>query len=181
MKRINNANDFEFLFDTTFGDIDKRSLSEAKDKKLRITLGGEGNDSLRVEQAFIRSIKILQYCFSSKSILLRMILWSKNEEKNLEHAGFQLKKADKVLRRKDDDEILYAHFNTFSRIVLSPIIKSIINFEMAEEPSANITCYFVSFNSELIINVYDDRGVDVYSPNIELLNKIKAKFFDWLI
>jgi len=110
-----------------------------------------------------------------------MILWSKNEEKNLEHAGFQLKKADKVLRRKDDDEILYAHFNTFSRIVLSPIIKSIINFEMAEEPSANITCYFVSFNSELIINVYDDRGVDVYSPNIELLNKIKAKFFDWLI
>jgi len=52
---------------------------------------------------------------------------------------------------------------------------------MAKTPSANITCYFINFNSKLIINIYDDRGLDIYTLNTELFYKIKTEFSDWSI
>ncbi|WP_259071963.1 DUF3885 domain-containing protein [Mucilaginibacter sp. X4EP1] len=181
MITINNTNDFELLFHDKFGDLDRSTLSKIKNKKLRIELGGEENDSKRREQALARSNEILRYCFGRKAIWLRMILWSDKEERNLENSGFEIYKAAKVLKQKDEDEILYLYFNRYSKLLLSPIAKSIINFEMAEEPSANITCYFISFNSKLIINIYDDRGLDIYTPNEELLKNINNKFSDWVM
>jgi hypothetical protein len=59
------------------------------------------------------------------------------------------------------------------------VITSIINYEMAEEPSANITCYFINFEKPVIINVYDDRGMDIYSPDKRIINELSNKFATW--
>lgn len=181
MIKIDNANEFERLFNDTFGDIDRNTLSKLGAEKLRIDLGGDEEGAQRLNQALDRSSKVLQYCFKNKAVWLRMILWSDREERNLENAGFKLHKAIRVFKQKSEDQILYTHFNRYSKHLLTPIRKSIINFDMAVEPSANITCYFVSFSAKLIINIYDDRGLDIYTPNNVLLNKIKNDFFEWLI
>ncbi|WP_214228786.1 DUF3885 domain-containing protein [Pedobacter sp. B4-66] len=47
---------------------------------------------------------------------------------------------------------------------------------MAEEPSANITCYFVDFDRSIIVNIYDDRGMDVYSPNKAIIEGLLNRF-----
>jgi hypothetical protein len=182
MIRINDIYDFDFQFINTFGDIDKETLSKVKNNKLRIELGGSGEDFERIERARIRSNKVLQYCFDHKELWLRIILWSENEEGNLKQAGFDINSASKVLKTKvNEEEILLVNFNRYSESLLTPITTSIINYEMAEEPSANITCYFISFNSKLIINIYDDRGLDIYSLKTDLLNDIKNEFNNWVI
>lgn len=43
---------------------------------------------------------------------------------------------------------------------------------MTEEPSANITCYFINFKRPIIINVYDDRGMDIYSPDKMIIDEL---------
>jgi len=45
----------------------------------------------------------------------------------------------------------------------------------------NITCYFVGFDRSLILNIYDDRGMDVYSPNKVLIDELLNKFSQWSI
>jgi len=189
MKIIDNPSDFELLFTNTFGDIDRSTLyGVEEDNALGIELGGRGNsEAQRLKQAFSRGNKILQYCFGGKSIWLRIILWTDKEQRNLADAGFSMDKATKVFKQKEDYETfhkyetLYIHFNRYSKLSLSPLTKSNINYDSKVDPCAQITCYYIDLDSKLIINIYDDRGLVIYSPNKELLMKIKNKFRDWLL
>jgi hypothetical protein len=181
MFKIDNEEEFERVFNKRFGDIDRNTLSKIKDDRLRIELGGKKDGSARLPQILSRCNSILRFCFDNKVFWLRIILWSDKEEINLKNAGFSFHKASKVFRLKGEYETLYMHFNRYSKTFALPIIKSIVNFDMAEEPSANITCYFVSFSRPLIINIYDDRGLDIYSPNKELLNRTRKEFFDLIM
>ena len=56
----------------------------------------------------------------------------------------------------------------------------IINYDLTFTPSANITCYFVDFGEPIIVNIYDDRGCDIYSPNCEFADAVNACFSSWL-
>jgi hypothetical protein len=190
MEIINNAKDFEFVFKNTFGDISRSDLlyKFEEDNVLQIELGGQGKDvAQRLEQAFVRSNTVLQYCLGGKSIWLRMIFWTNREEKNLADAGFKIHKAAKIIKQKvqfersGEYEVLYIHFKRYLKVRFSSVVRSILNYDMVIEPSAQITCYYINFKSKLIINIYDDRGLSIYTPNKELLKKIKDEFFDWLI
>lgn len=176
---IEGSIEFENLFVQKFGDLDRGTLSSLVETRLRFELGGEEDGSIRIKQAVERSNQIMQYCFHESPIWVRVILWGEDEEANLETAGLAIKDADKVFRDRQEEEILYLYFKKYSSFLASPITTSIINYEMAEEPSANVTCYFIDFAKLIIINVYDDRGMDVYSPNKRLIEDISNKFYDW--
>lgn len=77
--------------------------------------------------------------------------------------------------------MLYLYVKKYSSFIGSPIFTSIINYEMAEEPSADITSYFVDFDRSIIVNIYDDRGMDVYSPNKAIIKGLLNRFSSWLI
>jgi hypothetical protein len=178
---IESSIDFENSFIQKFGDLDRTSLGSIVENKLRFELGGEGTDSARITQAIKRSNQILQYCFDESPIWLRIILWSDEEEVNLKNAGLIVHNADKVFRNKGDEEILYLYFKKYLSFQVSPIITSIINYDMAEEPSANITCYFVDLEKLILVNIYDDRGMDVYALNQEFIKDLSSKFQSWMI
>jgi hypothetical protein len=178
---INNATEFEDDFTRTFGNINRSTLSSINENRLRFELGGEEVDSNRIKQALDRSNQILQYGFHNLDIWLRIILWSDKEEGFLEKAGLATQSADSAFKQKNEEETLYLYYNKFSKSLIEPIITSIVNYEMAEEPSANITCYFVNFEKQLVINIYDDRGMDIYSTDKEIVEAISDKFYPWLI
>lgn len=182
MNRINNPPQFERQFNELFGVIDRTTLSRIEnDKKLRIELGCDLDEEQRLKQALERSSKILHDCFENKPVWLRIILWGATEESNIVSAGFSLGSPNKLFRQKDENEILYVYFNRYAKHHLSPIVESIINFDMGEDPSANITCYFINFKSKVIVNLYDDRGLDIYTPNDVLLGEFTERYMEWSV
>lgn len=189
MKTISNPNDFELQFTTTFGNIDRSTFVDIpEDRVLQIELGGQGNNEVqRLEQALGRSNKILQYCFGGKAIWLRIVLWTSEEEKNLADAGFKSDKATKVFKRKEDYQksfmyaTSYIHFNRYSKLIVSPLTKANINYDLKVDPYTQISCYYINFNSKLIVNIYDDRGLLIHTPNKDSLKKIENEFYKWLV
>ena len=177
---VESSIDFENLFIEKFGDLDRTTLGSLGESKIRFELGGEGDDLIRIRQAIERSSQILKYCFDEYSVWLRIILWGEEEEANLKSAGLVVRSADKFFRDKNDEEVLYLYFKKYSPFQVSPIITSIVNYDMAEEPAANITCYFVNFEKSVIINIYDDRGMDIYTPDKGLIKGLSKEFHDWL-
>ena len=180
---IKTSINFEKQFVEKFGDIDRTTLSALNENRLRFELGSEEDGLLRIKQASDRSNQIVQYCFNELPIWLRIILWDENAEIDLDKAGLAKKDIDNTFKSKNNqgEEVLYLYFHKCLPILISPIITSIINYDLAEDPSANITCYFINFEKAIIINIYDDRGMDVYSPNKNIVNEFADKFHDWLI
>lgn len=173
--------DFENQFIEKFGDIDRTTLRSLTKNKLRFELGGDEMDLNRVSQAKYRSNQILQYCFNGLPIWLRIILWDKRSEIDLNNAGFTIETSDNNFRDENEEGILYLYLKKYSPSIVSPIVTSIINYEMAEEPSANIACYFVDFHRSVIVNIYDDRGMDVYSPDKAIIDALLNRYSSWSI
>lgn len=178
---IKSPIDFENQFIEKFGNIDRTTLRPLTNNKLRFELGGDEIDLNRLNQAKDRSNQILQYCFNGLPIWLRIILWDKEAEKDLSNAGLAIETSDNSFRDENEEDILYLYLKKYSPFMVKPIVTSIINYEMAEEPSANITCYFVDFDRSIIVNIYDDRGVDVYSPNKAIIEGLLNRFSSWSI
>ncbi|SEL95117.1 DUF3885 domain-containing protein [Parapedobacter koreensis] len=178
---IKNSADLEGMFIEKFGDIPKTTLSSITDHRVRLGLGEDLEDELRIQQALDRSAAVLDYCFGGKGVWLIIILWGANELSALETAGINPDKADKKLEWKENDyDVLCLHYEQYSFRMVSPIVASIINYELVFEPSANITCYFVDFTESLIVNIYDDRGCDIYSPNEDIVIDLSNRFTNWV-
>lgn len=178
---IENPIDFENQFIEKFGDIDRTTLRSLTEGKLRFELGGDEIDISRVKQAKDRSNQILQHCFNGLPIWLRITLWDNEGEVNLNNAGLDVRTSDNNFKNEGEEDVLYLYVKKYSSFIGCPIVTSIINYEMAEEPSANITCYFVDFDRAIIVNVYDDRGMDVYSPDKAIIKGLLNRFPSWLI
>jgi hypothetical protein len=46
---------------------------------------------------------------------------------------------------------------------------------------SNKEIYFININKKLILNMYDDRGLDVVATDIEALRPICEKHRDWIL
>jgi Domain of unknown function (DUF3885) len=179
---ISNSQSFEKTFIKTFGDISRSSLASVKESRIRAELGGSLTVSNRNEQALFRSKQMLQYCFSKSPIWLRIILWDANERENLNKADFKLDRANLFFEDVvANEKVLYVYFKDYVELFVSPIILAIINYETNKEPFANITCYFINFSTPVILNIYDDRGMDIFSPNKILTSGISDQYSSWLI
>jgi RHS repeat-associated protein len=179
---ISDSISFEKDFIKTFGDNNRSSLVSVKENRIRVELGGSLTVSNRVEQALFRSKQILQYCFGKSQIWLRIILWDDNERENLKKADFKLNHANLFFEGVvANEKVLYVHFKEYAELFVNPIILAIINYEINKEPYANITCYFINFSTPVLLNIYDDRGMDIFSPNKRLINGIADQYNSWLI
>lgn len=179
----NNIKLFEEQFEENFPNIDKTTLSKIKNGKLRIDLGGSlKNTEKRIEQAKLRINEILKFCLSESKIWIHLILWDRLEEVNLVRAGLNLKLADLVTKKHTPDhDILVIYTEKHFEDLISPIILCKLNSELAKSPSADITFYIIDFDAKLIINIYDDRGMDIYSTNSKYMDNVASKFQKWLL
>lgn len=69
----------------------------------------------------------------------------------------------------------------YDEVICENIAKLIIHHDMALEPSVNITCYFMNFDLPAIVNIYDDRGMDIVSPNFGFLDNLSTIFLEYII
>nr|MBB6139724.1 hypothetical protein [Mucilaginibacter sp. X5P1] len=95
------------------------------------------------------------------------------------NAGLDFNNAKESFKNEVGEQVLYLE-GKYSSSFVYPIVRSIVNFDLGEEPYANITCYFIDFESQFIVNIYDDRGMDIYSLNNLLLRDVELKFSKWL-
>ncbi len=169
---IEDKSDFETIFQDRFGDMSKITLYNIKKNRIRINLGEDLDGESRVNQALERSKAILDFSFKGKEIWLQIILWDNDALIELKTAGINPDDADNRLEWKEDDNYFLAlNYKQYSFQKILPICLSIINFDLAYSPSANITCYFIDFVEPIVVNIYDDRGCDIYSPSSELLEE----------
>jgi hypothetical protein len=180
---ISSIKEFEDVFEQTFGDINKESLSTVPFNRIRFALGDDlPNIDKKVKQVVYRCDQILNDCFAKKDIWLRIILWDRKEKDNLLNAGLNVMYADFILEGNfEGNNILILYKKKFSGSFLKPIILSNINFEIGKNPFAHITCYFINFSIPLVINIYDDRGMDIVSANKELTKNLSNKYKEWII
>jgi hypothetical protein len=182
---INNSTDFETTFTKIFGEVDKTTLSSIKNNKLRFELGGESESTFeKIAQALNRSSQIFDYCFRS-AIWLRIILWDDNELDFFEKSHINKKQYDSFFKQETiinetSVTVLYLYFKSFPKAIIKSISTLIINHDLAESPSLNITCFYIDFDNAILVNVYDDRGMDIYCPKSALINDLHAKFIDWV-
>lgn len=179
--KIKNKADYDRIFLDRFGDISKITLSNIKRYRVRIDLGEDLEDESRVKQALKRGNAVLDCCFEGKGIWLQIIFWDNDGLTALKNAGINPDEADKSLEwNVDGYNILCLYYKQYSFEKVLPLALSVINYEMAFTPSANITCYFVDFREPLVVNIYDDRGCDIYSPNSDFVDVFNARFSCWL-
>lgn len=179
--KIENRADYERMFLDNFGDISKTTLGEIKEDRVRIDLGGDLEDGFRVKQALERGKAVLDCCFEGKGIWLHITLWGDDELTALKKAGMNPDVADKNLDwNEDGNDVLCLYYKQYSFEKVLPLALSVINYELAFDPSANIACYFIDFNEPVVVNIYDDRGCDIYAPQSDLVAVINARFSDWL-
>ncbi|WP_409011814.1 DUF3885 domain-containing protein [Aeromonas salmonicida] len=69
-----------------------------------------------------------------------------------------------------------------SDINYSNILLAVVNTDFPNrQPSTKGECYFVNSTTGLILNLYDDRGMDVISAASDTLKPIYEHFNDWLL
>jgi hypothetical protein len=183
---IKNPIYFENAFTNVFGDINRTTLSNISTNRLRFELAGENESStFRIKQAVHRSFQILNYCFK-KELWLRIILWDKSEEIFLKDSGLNIHKCNNyfsqnVILNEEKLNVLYFYYQPVDPSILNIISTLIINYDLAKEPSENITCFFIDLQNFTLANIYDDRGMDVYSPVTHIIDNISSEFSDWKI
>ena len=157
------------------------------------------NDNLRVQKVIQRFKDISKEIFRDKDIWIALILWNieRATVKELEVCGFNFENADFKFEGSkydsvfvgdnfenfQDSQILYLYYNRFDFLKLKGLVKAIAGFELGVEPSANITCYFLNFETgnEVLLNLYDDRGMEFLTTNEGLQEKVLKKFKNYIL
>ena len=178
---IENYNDFENTFNSVFGNIDRETLALIDHNRLRVELGEEKEGENRIKQAIERSTNILKYCFKNKEMFLRIVLWNSDAKIILKDILLDVDNTFERDSTNDDENILYVFMKKYKENIGIFISTLIVHYDLALDPSANITCYFVNFDTPIIINIYDDRGMDIYSPNLHFMDNLSKTYSNWII
>ena len=179
--QIKNHEDYNKRLFHKFGSLNINTLSKIKKNRVRINLGEDLEDEFRVQHGLKRCNAVLDFCFKGKEIWLQIILWDNDGLTALKDVGINIYEADKIFEWKEDEyNIICLYYKKYSFQELMPLTLSILNYDLAFTPSANITCYFIDLEEPVIVNIYDDRGCDIYSPNSEFLKAYCNKFSNWV-
>lgn len=141
---------------------DFHSLIDSKANRYRVILGGDLENEERAKHAKSKAIQILKHNFENKSIWIRLVLWDEVDEAILQSTILK-NLIDKIKFKKieDDSLVLFLYFDSFNEIELKKLVESSINYELGFNPSINMTCFYFNFETPILINIYDDRGMDL--------------------
>lgn len=178
----------------------KRVFTKNDERKIRFKMGEKKEGEERVCQVLSRFEEISNYIFNRKEVWVLLIIWDANGEnkKELVDAGFNEGKADEyhygqvsdgLIKEENfsseallNSEILYLKYNSYSFERVRPLIYSKAGFELGFERTAGIVAYFISFeNCPILLNLYDDRGMEVLVENEKVMDEIHNRFVKYII
>jgi len=130
----------------------------------RIDLSND-NNSIDLNTLVLKAITILNEHFD-KNIWIRITLWDKTENAELDNMVLQSIKSFLQFKKVEENSlILYYFIEHFEAITVQNLVQSSIYFDRGLQPSINMTCFYFNFDIPVLINIYDDRGMDIVMPN----------------
>lgn len=150
-------------------------------------------------EALKRAISIFEATFSKgDNITFVCQNYAFRKSGRIRKNGFllkQIKSTDIVFTKRRDiyvDNLFSCKKCYYQRVTISKlnleqicyknILKSIINQDFADiYPSIAQECYFVNNSKNLILNLYDDRGMDVIAIQKETLQSLYETHNNWIL
>jgi hypothetical protein len=191
MENVNASKDFLVNYKKHFNTF---KLKEAI--QLVFDMGGKiKNEQKRVNQVLERSREIFTELLCQKDLWLRLTIWDYNTKNTLEEltrCGFDFNKATRFFEISDSNDLEYneqfdaktycLYYEKFNFEDIYPLLSAIASYELALNYSANVTAYFISFcSSPVLINLYDDRGLEVLIKDKYLFKRMYYKFEKYIL
>lgn len=177
----------------------KKKFINNDELKLKFEMGGDMDGDKRLNQVIQRFKEISNYVFKDNEVWVLLIIWDANgkNKQELINSGFDISLAssyydgaldDGLIKKQNfyeeafqDAEILYLKYKHYSFDDIIPLVYSKAGFELGLENTAGIVAYFVSFeNQPVLLNLYDDRGMELLSHGRETINKISVEFSEYI-
>ncbi len=139
-------------------------------------------------QVLKRASEILSSTFENDDTWIRIIIWNRVIETlpvefKLGHYDFLIRKSEfQSLKHNKTNSVLYVRYKSFRIRLVKNLIKSIATREIEGISSDNkdledISVYFVKFGKNpTVVNLYDDRGLDIIQKNQPLLEKAFSRY-----
>lgn len=154
-------------------------------------LGLSSNYFIRFEEAIKHFRNITEYLFDKKDMYILLVKWgSKSEENYYGKPDFICDSVDEEYNLEffkerfgfdltSDDEICLLYNKRFYYDSVRQIIDGIVGFDLGLDSGLNISAYFISFdNTPFLVNMYDDRGMEVLTDSAFLIENVKNEFRD---
>jgi hypothetical protein len=151
------------------------------------------NSKNRVANVLERSRLIFSDILAGKDFWIRLCTWDgvTNTLNKLSKVGFKIDKAGAFYEQNEDCElednedenceIVYLYYNSFNFEDIYPLILVIASFDLGLEPHIDIKAFFICFHpSHILINLYDDRGMEVIASKNDIKKSVK-KFSQFLL
>jgi hypothetical protein len=156
---------------------------------------GIGLNDLYFKEAHKRSVAIFEACFANGDEIIVVYQQYSDGRKKIRKSNYVLKQIEKngKFEQYDVRDIYELEYKCkcWKRVIVqglkrddinySNILLALVNTDFARRPSTNGECYFINSTTGLILNLYDDRGMDVISKTSEVLKPIYERFNDWLL
>ncbi|SHM03124.1 DUF3885 domain-containing protein [Myroides odoratimimus] len=97
-------------------------------------------------------IALIEKYFKSGYCYVRITFWDLAESDSFSNNCL-------LIEINDDSAVGLYHFNLKDE-GLKQLLLSHLNYELGLEPSINITAFFINFEDKIVVNVFDDRGLD---------------------
>lgn len=158
---------------------------------------GESEDAhKRVEEVANKFQYISEYVFKNNKVWLLLFVWEEEDIKKLQkdkliqcaNTIYKIHHSDNILSYLPyDTEALYEasifvlEYNEFEYRVFENLIKQHIGYELALDDTLNINFYLVSISPKYnaLLNLYDDRGLELLTNNNMFLKDIEENKFPY--
>ena len=151
-----------------------------------------------------RASAIFQSAFENSDQVFLVFMDYKYKRKKIRFSNFTFKQIDNLIKTEvcySKEKKLYEHDDTFDirNIAIIKTSTNKINYKniltaighsdfpprqpRLDENSAFMSkeVYFINIDNKLIFHMYDDRGLDILSTDIETIRPIYKKHNDWIL
>lgn len=177
--------------------VDQHAVTLTQYPHLRFELGGDlkSCSDERLDQAYFRSLDLIQQIFSDKDEQLYFIindygansLFTRTPSEYLYSLimTYRDDKKEEIFFKDDEGrrQKFLQHIYTLSwdQIDYRKILEGIANLEQGRKPGISQTVFFLNPQSDIIFYMYDDRGCLIVSNNANKIRKIYHKRNDWIV
>src|SRR5262249_16323944 len=82
---------------------------------------------------------------------------------------------------EDDDSILQWVQLPARSFSYQPVFQGIANHDHARSPSVSSRVYFLNQATDILLHMYDDRGLDIIAATSQPLTRMRREFADWVL
>lgn len=115
---------------------------------------------------------LLKNLFWNNDIYVCLILfWNKRLSNNtinslkLREIYNVIENSNEILINKSEDSTKFLYFTKVNFKVINKINKAILEKDFWIKPELYLNCFYFNFDKKLLINLYDDRWMDIISTN----------------